>query len=362
MANMGANPRNWRDLIKPTTLEIEKESLTPMYGRFTARPLERGFGQTIGNSLRRILLSSIQGASITSIRIEGVLHEFSSVAGVTEDVTDIILNLKEVCLRSHADEPKTVYLKIEGPKEIKAGDIETDGTIEILNPDFHIATVGEGGVFNAELVVKSGRGYVSAELNKSEDDPVGTVAIDSIFSPVRKVNYRVTNARVGRQTDFDRLTLELWTNGAVAPENALAYAAKILKEQLQIFINFEEVVEPLAEEEHALAQEAFNASLLRPVDDLELSVRSANCLQQAKIKYIGDLVQKTEPEMLKTKNFGRKSLNEIKEILTEMGLSLGMKLDNWPPKELIEKERAQAGMPLPDPGAGVGSDGAGPFG
>lgn len=346
MAN-AVNPMNWRDLIKPTGLEIERDSLTPTYGRFVARPLERGFGQTIGNSLRRILLSSIRGAGITSVRIDGVLHEFSSVPGVTEDVTDIVLNLKEVNLRSFTDEPKTLFLKAEGPKEVKAGDIEVDGTIEVLNTDHHIATVGEGGTLNMELTVKSGRGYVPAERNKEPEAAVGTIAIDSIFSPVRRVNYRVTNARVGQVTDYDRLIMEVWTNGAVSPEDALAYAAKILKEQLQIFINFEEEVEPRVEEERAKQQEEFNAALLRPVDDLELSVRSANCLQQAKIKYIGDLVQKTEAEMLKTKNFGRKSLNEIKEILTEMGLSLGMKLENWPPKELIEKERAQAqpGMP-----------------
>ena len=350
MAN--ANPRNWRDLIRPTSLEIETDSLTPTYGRFIARPLERGFGQTIGNSLRRILLSSIQGAAITSIRVDGVLHEFSSVPGVTEDVTDIILNLKEVNIRSYADEPKTLYLKAEGPKTVTAGDIETDGMVEILNKDHVIANVGEGGVLNAELIVKAGRGYGPADLNKDPEAPVGTVAIDSIFSPVRKVNYRVTNARVGQVTDYDRLSIELWTNGAVAPEDALAYAAKILKEQLQIFINFEEEAEPRVAEEREREQEEFNAALLRPVDDLELSVRSANCLQQAKIKYIGDLVQKTEPEMLKTKNFGRKSLNEIKQILEEMGLRLGMKLENWPPKELIEKERAQAATPDPTAGGG----------
>ena len=354
----GPNTKNWRGLIKPIGLETETETLTSTYGKFVARPLERGFGQTLGNSLRRILLSSIQGAAITSVKIEGVLHEFSSLPGLTEDVTDIVLNLKEVNLQSFADEPKTCYLKVTGPKKVLASDIQTDATVEILNGDHHILTLGEGASIDMELMVKTGRGYVPAEGNKDVDAPVGTIPMDSIYSPIRKVNYRVTNARVGQVTDYDSLGLEIWTNGGARPDEALAYAGKILKEQLQTFINFEEEVEPGIEDEVAQQAEESNANLIRPVEDLELSVRSANCLQQAKIKYIGDLVQKSESEMLKTKNFGRKSLNEIKDILVDMGLSLGMKVDNWPPKELIEKERAQqlnpeAPMPPQQPPGGV---------
>jgi len=345
MANSNPNARNWRDLIKPSALEVEKDSLSDTYGKFVAKPLERGFGQTMGNSLRRILLSSIQGAAVTAIRIENVLHEFSSIPGVAEDVTDVILNLKELNLVSHTGEEKRAFVKIAGPKEVTGADIESDGTFEVLNPEHHIATVGEGGTLNMELVIKSGRGYVAADRNKTEDMPVGMIPIDSIFSPIRKVNYAVTNARVGQITDYDKLTLEVWTNGGVRPEDAVAYAAKIMKEQLQVFINFEEEAEPIHVTPATVDKETMNVNLLRPVDDLELSVRSANCLQNAKIKYIGDLVQKSEAEMLKTKNFGRKSLNEIKEILAEMGLSLGMKLESWPPKELIEKERQSQQAP-----------------
>ncbi len=336
------NAQNWRDLIKPSALEVEKDSLTDTYGKFVAKPLERGFGQTLGNSLRRILLSSIQGAAITSIKIEGVLHEFSSIPGVAEDVTDIILNLKELSFVNHTNEEKKCFVKLSGPREVTGADLETDGTFEVLNPEQHVATLGEGATLNMELTIKNGRGYVSAERNKAEEMPVGTIPIDSIFTPIRKVNYSVTNARVGQITDYDKLVLEIWTNGGVRPEDAAAYAAKIMKEQLQVFINFEEEVEPRYEPTATVDKETLNINLLRPVDDLELSVRSANCLQNAKIKYIGDLVQKTEAEMLKTKNFGRKSLNEIKEMLAEMGLSLGMKLEAWPPKELIEKERQQS--------------------
>ena len=339
MANSNPNARNWRDLIKPSALEVEKDSLSDTYGKFVAKPLERGFGQTLGNSLRRILLSSIQGTAVTSIKIDGVLHEFSSIPGVSEDVTDIILNLKELNLVGHNNDEKRATIKVTGPKEVTGADVEGDGGFEVLNPEHHIATLGEGASLNMELTVKSGRGYVPADRNKSEEMPVGMIAIDSIFSPIRKVNYSVTNARVGQITDYDKLILEVWTNGAVRPEDAVAYAAKCMKEQLQVFINFEEEAEPIAITPAQVDQETMNVNLLRPVDDLELSVRSANCLQNAKIKYIGDLVQKSEAEMLKTKNFGRKSLNEIKEILAEMGLSLGMKLENWPPKELIEKER-----------------------
>ena len=344
MANQ-TNVRNWRDLIKPSALEVEKDSLTDTYGKFVAKPLERGYGQTLGNSLRRILLSSIRGASVTAIKIEGVLHEFSSIPGVAEDVTDIILNLKELNLAGHTDDERRAIVKLVGPKEVTGADIETDGSFEVLNPEHHIATLGEGATLHMELVIKSGRGYVAADRNKTEDMPVGMIPIDSIFTPIRKVNYSVTNARVGQITDYDKLVLEVWSNGAVRPEDAVAYAAKIMKEQMQVFINFEEEAEPRYEPRTEVSKETLNVNLLRPVDDLELSVRSANCLQNAKIKYIGDLVQKTEAEMLKTKNFGRKSLNEIKEILSEMGLSLGMKLDQWPPKELIEKEKQSQQVP-----------------
>jgi DNA-directed RNA polymerase subunit alpha len=325
--------RNWRDLIKPRGLVVDRDSLTKTYGKFVAEPLERGFGITIGNSLRRVLLSSLQGAAITSVKIDGALHEFTALPGITEDVADIILNLKDLLIRMRSYDQKTLRIDKRGPCVVRASDIETDSTVEILNKDLVIATVGEDGHLKMEMTCKKGRGYVQAEGNKAANMPVGTIPIDSIFSPVKKVNYHVTNARVGQQTDYDKLAIEVWTDGSVSPEDAVAYAAKIIKDQLSIFINFEDEVEPeipvLPEPE-----QPFNENLLRTVDELELSVRSANCLANANIKYIGDLVQKTESEMLKTKNFGRKSLKEIKEILAEMGLSLGMKLDNWPPKEL----------------------------
>jgi len=323
--------KNWRDLIKPRRMDVEQETLSGTYGKFVAEPLERGFGTTLGNSLRRVLLSSLQGSAITSVKIEGVEHEFSTVAEVAEDVTDIILNLKEVLLRMHTNEVKTLRLEVEGPKDVKAGDIITDDQVEILNPGHHICTVSEGGKLRVEMTCRRGRGYVPAASNKVAGAPLGTIPIDSLFSPVRKVNYQVTNARVGQQTDYDKLALEVWTDGSVTPQDAVAYAAKIIKEQLTVFVNFDETEEPVAVE--APKEEAkLNENLFRSVDELELSVRSANCLQQANIKTIGDLVQKSETEMLKTKNFGRKSLKEIKEILAEMGLSLGMKLENWPPK------------------------------
>ncbi|MFB0508275.1 MAG: DNA-directed RNA polymerase subunit alpha [Thermodesulfobacteriota bacterium] len=321
--------RNWKDLIKPKKLEVERETLTPFYGKFYAEPFERGFGITIGNSLRRILLSSLQGAAITSVNIDGVLHEFTSIPGVTEDVTDIILNLKEVKIKLHADGPKTIRIEKEGEGMVRAGDIITDDTIEIMNPDHPIATLSPDGKLKMEMVVKRGKGYVPAERNKEEDQPIGTIPIDAIFSPVTKVNYTVTNARVGQITDYDKLTVEVWTNGCVRPEDAVAYAAKILKDQLSIMINFEEEDET-DEEEMEHEQEQLNENLFKSVDELELSVRSANCLKHADIRLIGELVQKTESEILATKNFGRKSLNEIKEILAEMGLSLGMKLENFP--------------------------------
>ncbi len=327
--------KSWKDLIRPKRLEVEKETLTPFYGKFAAEPFERGFGITIGNSLRRILLSSLQGAAIASVKIDGVLHEFSTIPGAKEDVTEIILNLKEVRLKLHTEGPKMIRLK--------AGDMITGDAVEILNPDHYIATLSRDGKLSIEMVVKMGRGYVPAERNKEESQPIGTIPMDAIFSPIKKVNYTVTNARVGQITDYDKLTLEVWTDGSINPEEAVAHSAKILKEQLSIFITFEEEEETegaYAEEE--VEKEAFNENLLRSVDELELSVRSANCLKHANIKLIGDLVQKTEAEILATKNFGRKSLNEIKEILTEMGLSLGMKLDNWPPKKSEEEMESGA--------------------
>jgi DNA-directed RNA polymerase subunit alpha len=333
MADNTFSAKNWRDLIKPRKLEVDQDSLTPTYGKFIAEPLERGFGTTLGNSLRRVLLSSLQGAAITTVKIDGVEHEFTTVPEVSEDVTDIVLNLKEVLLRMHTNEPKTLRIEAEGPKEVKAGDIIADDQVEILNPGHHICTIAEGGKLRMELTARRGRGYVPAQNNKVQGAPIGTIPVDSLFSPVRKVNYQVTNARVGQQTDYDKLSLELWTDGSVTPQDAVAFAAKIIKEQLTVFINFDETEEPVIAE--APREETkLNENLFRSVDELELSVRSANCLQQANIKTIGDLVQRTEAEMLKTKNFGRKSLKEIKEILAEMGLSLGMKLENWPPKTM----------------------------
>ena len=319
--------KNWRDLIRPRMLELEDR--TDTYGKFVCEPLERGFGITLGNSLRRILLSSLQGAAIMAVKIESALHEFTTLPDVVEDVTDIILNLKEVLLRTHDAKPKVIRIDKEGEGRVTAKDISLVDGVEVLNPDHHICTLSRGGKLHMELHVAMGRGYVPAERNKSPNMAVGTIPIDSLYSPVKKVNYTVTNARVGQQTDFDKLTLEVWTNGAVRPDDALAFAAKILKEQLTIFINFEEQPEPVESPVNE-EQEKLNENLWRTVDELELSVRSANCLQNANIKYIGELVQRTEAEMLKTKNFGRKSLKEIKEILATMGLSLGMKLDNWP--------------------------------
>ena len=335
--------KSWKDLIRPKRLELEKETLTPFYGKFTAEPFERGFGITIGNSLRRILLSSLQGAAITSVKIDGVLHEFSAVPGAKEDITEIILNLKEVRLKLHTEGPKTIRVKAEGPKVLKAGDIITGDAVEILNPDHYVATLSRDGKLSMEMVVKVGRGYVPAERNKEENQPIGTIPMDAIFSPIKKVNYTVTNARVGQITDYDKLTMEVWTDGSLSPEEAVAHAAKILKDQLSIFITFEEEEEAeMSYSEDEEEKEALNENLLRSVDELELSVRSANCLKHANIRLIGDLVQKTEAEILATKNFGRKSLNEIKEILSEMGLNLGMKLDNWPPKKSEEEMESGA--------------------
>lgn len=334
--------RNWRNLIKPKFLEYEKESGTPTYGRFVARPLERGFGQTLGNALRRILLSSLQGVAITNAKIDGVLHEFGTMPGVVEDVSDLLLNLKQVRLLLHSGDQDTIRLDMKGEREIKAGDLITGENVTVLNPDLHLATLNSEGKLKAEMVVKMSKGYVPSERNKSEKDPIGMIALDSIHSPVTKVNFTITNARVGQMTDYDRLSIEIWTDGSVPPSDAIAFAAKILKEQLQIFINFEEIPEPIIEESTP-EKPAFNENLNRRVDELELSVRSANCLQNANIRFIGELCGRTESEMLKTKNFGRKSLNEIKEILNEMGLSLGMKLDSWatPTEEEKPKEETE---------------------
>ncbi len=335
--------RNWRELIRPKRLEIEEETLTESYGRFACEPLERGFGVTLGNALRRILLSSLQGSAITSVRINGVMHEFTAIPGVLEDVTDVVLNMKEVRVRMHSEGPKTLKLHKRGEGILKASDlVADDSTVEILNPDHKIATLSPDADVEVEVTVDSGKGYVPAEKNKTEEMSIGTIPIDSIFSPVERVNYTITPARVGRETDFDRLTLEVWTNGAVSPSDAVAFAAKILKDQLSIFINFEEPEELAPTPTPEVTQ--LNPNLFRSVDELELSVRSANCLQNANIRYIGELVQKTEGEMLKTKNFGRKSLNEIKEILTSLGLSLGLKLDGFPTRQELEKirERTEA--------------------
>jgi DNA-directed RNA polymerase subunit alpha len=328
--------KNWRDLIRPKTLEVERESLTATYGRFSCEPLERGFGTTLGNSLRRVLLSSLQGAAITAVKIDGALHEFQTLPDVVEDVTDIVLNLKEVIVQMQDPKPKVIRLDKEGEGRVTAGDISVVDGCKILNPEHPIATLSRGGKLHMELLVQMGRGYVPAERNKTATMSVGTIPIDSLFAPAKKVNYTVTHARVGQQTDYDKLTLDVWTNGSVSPEDAVAFAAKILKDQLSIFINFEETNEPV---EETVSEEAakLNENLDKSVDELELSVRSANCLQNANIRYIGELVQKSEAEMLKTKNFGRKSLKEIKEILAEMGLSLGMKLDGWVPPTLRGK-------------------------
>jgi DNA-directed RNA polymerase subunit alpha len=326
--------RNWRELIKPSRLEVDDESRSNHYAKFACEPLERGFGHTIGNALRRILISSLQGAAITKVRIAGVLHEFSTIPGVLEDVSDIILNLKGVRLRYLGQSDQTLTIKQDHEGVVRAGDINCPPGVEVLNPEHHICTVGPEGSIDAELTVATGKGYVTADRNKNPEDPIGVIALDAAFSPITKVNYVVTQARVGQITDYDKLTLEVHTNGAVRPEDAVAYAAKILKEQLSLFINFPEEPEP---EKIEISEEpSLNDNLFRTVDELELSVRSANCLKNADIKYIGELVQRTESEMLKTKNFGRKSLNEIKEMLAEMGLSLGMGLDGFPSREELE--------------------------
>jgi DNA-directed RNA polymerase subunit alpha len=331
--------RNWRDLIRPKGISIDTESSTEFYAKFVCEPLERGFGITVGNSLRRVLLSSLQGAAITAVRIDGALHEFTTVPDVVEDVSDIILNLKEVVFKAQAAKTYTVRIDKEGPGPVYGKDIQLVEGLEVLNPDHLISVLDKKGPLAMELTVNIGRGYVPAERNKTPTMPIGTIPIDALFSPIRKVNYTVQNARVGQVTDYDKLTLEIWTNGSVAPADAVAFAAKILKEQLSIWVNFEESEETSYPAIGTGDDEPLNENLFRSVEELELSVRSANCLQNANITLIGELVQRTEQDMLKTKNFGRKSLKEIKEILANMGLSLGMKIDNWP--QLLERWKAQ---------------------
>jgi len=329
--------KGMRDFQIPTKTDVDKETLTPTYGRFTAEPFERGYGTTVGNSLRRVLLSSLTGAAIVSVKIEGVLHEFSTIPGVTEDVTDIILNVKKVRLKLHADKTKTIHLRKKGPGIAKAADIEHDADIELLTPDLHLATLDKGANLDMEMVVKRGRGYVSAERNKEEEMPIGVLPVDALYSPVTRVNYLVENARVGRMTDYDKLILEVYTDGSVSPEDALSDAALIVRGHLDIFINVKDMEETLSRPAVAESISESNKNLLRSVNELELSVRAANCLKNANIKTIADLVQKTEADMLRTKNFGKKSLNEIKEILNEMGLGLGMKLDHLSDGDSSEK-------------------------
>jgi DNA-directed RNA polymerase subunit alpha len=332
--------RPWHTIIKPKCLEVEEETLSPSYGRFTAEPFERGFGITLGNSLRRIMISSLQGAAITAVRIEGILHEFSTIPGVREDVTEIVLNLKEVRLKLHSEGPETVYIKAKGEGAVTAGDIIGNSNVEVLNSELHIATLSADATLQMELTVSRGRGYSPAEKNRHPSQPIGTIPIDSIFSPIRKVNYNVTHARVGQITDYDKLSLEVWTDGSISPEDAVAYAAKIIQTQLKLFVNFEEEEEPEPVEGVGATKPPINVNLYKSIDELELSVRSSNCLRNANIRAIWELVQRTEPEMLKTKNFGRKSLNEIKEILAEMGLTLGMKLEGFvPPAEPIASSK-----------------------
>ncbi len=316
----------WKGFQKPKGLACDNLTLTDKYGQFAAQPFERGFGTTIGNALRRVLLSSIEGAAITAVKMEGVLHEFSSIPGVVEDATDIILNLKQIPLKMNVEDAKSLYLHVDQPGQVTSGMIQEDPDVEILDKDVYLATVSEGGKLHIEMRVKIGRGYVSAEKNLDEDLPIGYIPVDSVHSPIRKVNYTVEAARLGQMTDYDKLTLDVWTNGAISPQDAVGLAAKLLKDHMTIFINFEEApdVEPGPQEKTVGAH---NENLDRSVEELELSVRSYNCLKNANITTIRELVQKTEPEMLKTKNFGRKSLNEIKEILAAMGLSLGMKFD-----------------------------------
>ncbi len=333
-----------KDFQMPKKLQYDPKKITDTYGKFTAEPLERGFGTTLGNALRRVLLSSLEGSAIISVRITGVQHEFSSIPGVIEDTTDLILNLKEVRLKLHTDKPKTLALKAKGPGEVTAKDIEADAEVEILNPDLHLATIDKNGKLEMEMRARRGRGYIPSDKNKEAGQPIGVIPIDSIFSPLRKVNFKVENARVGQETDYDKLVLEVWTDGSLRPDDAVAHAAKLLKDHLSFFIHLPEEEEAVPElEEEMKKTPTFNENLLRSVNELELSVRAANCLKNAGIETIAEMVQKTESEMLKTKNFGRKSLNEIKEILAEMGLSLGMKVEE---KIVAEARRLLAEKPV----------------
>lgn len=325
--------KNWTSLIQPTK-QVHVSESNPNVATLTAEPLERGFGLTLGNSLRRVLMSSLQGAAVTAIQIEGVLHELSSVPGVREDVTDIILNIKQLALRMHSDIPRQVRLRAEGPCAVTAGMIETGSEVEVLNPDLVICTLDKGARLAMELTVECGRGYIPAAALRKEDTPIGLMTVDALFSPITKVAYKVENSRVGQVTDYDKLSLTVETDGSIPPEDAIAIAARILQDQLQFFINFEEPKAASAQE--AVSDLPFNRNLLRKVEELELTVRSSNCLKNDNIVYIGDLVQKSESEMLRTPNFGRKSLNEIKDVLQRMGLSLGMQIPNWPPENIEE--------------------------
>ena len=326
--------KNWKELIKPSKLDVQPGADAMRTAVIVAEPLERGFGLTLGNALRRVLLSSLQGAAVTSVQIEGVLHEFSAIPGVREDVTDIVLNIKTLDIKMSAEGPKRVYLKATGPGEVKAGDIETGADVEIMNSDMVLCHLDKGAKLNMEMTVENGKGYVAASQNRPEESPIGLIPVDSVFSPVRKVSYKVDNSRVGQVTDHDKLSLELTTSGVVTPEDAVALAARILQDQLGLFINFDEPQMARAEEQEE--ELPFNRNLLRKVDELELSVRSANCLKNDNIIYIGDLVQKSETDMLRTPNFGRKSLNEIKEVLGQMSLHLGMEIPYWPPENIEE--------------------------
>lgn len=332
---------NWQEIIRPERVHVETS--TPEYGKFVCEPLERGYGITVGNSLRRIILSSLYGAAIVSVKFDSVMHEFSVIPGVIEDVSEVILNLKEIRLKVSEAEPRTLTVDVTGPANVTAADLRAEGVaVEILNPDQHIATLAEGARLQMTLTVKVGKGYALSEANKDENAPVGTIPIDAVFSPIKRVSYVVGNARVGQKTDYDKLTMEVWTDGSVVPEDAVAYAAKILKEQMSIFINFDEDLEPEPEASQIDEETPeFNENLYRSVEELELSVRSANCLKNANINKIYQLVSKTESEMLKTKNFGRKSLNEIKDVLSEMGLHLGMKLDGFEPPEEDDMEEGE---------------------
>jgi DNA-directed RNA polymerase subunit alpha len=326
--------KNWQELIKPNKLEVSAGDDPKRQATVVAEPLERGFGLTLGNALRRVLLSSLQGAAITSVQIDGVLHEFSSIPGVREDVTDIVLNIKDIAIRMQGEGPKRYVLKKQGPGAVLAGDIQMTGDATVLNPNLVICTLDEGAEIRMEFTVNTGKGYVAAERNRAEDAPIGLIPVDSLYSPVKKVSYRVENTREGQILDYDKLTLTLETNGSISPDDAVAYAARILQDQLNVFVNFEE---PRREEaQPSIPELAFNPALLKKVDELELSVRSANCLKNDNIVYIGDLIQKTEAEMLRTPNFGRKSLNEIKEVLAQMGLHLGMEVTGWPPENIEE--------------------------